>query len=337
MKFAKAYRGTRLALALGAVSLCAAGGAVAAQPASSDAQPYPCRVLTLVSPYPAGGTTDILSRLLAPKLQASLGTTVIVDNRGGASSNIGTEFVSRADPDGCTALLGNNTGVVINRNLYNLRMDPVKTLAPVAKVAAMPLVLYVNPKVPVKTVPELVELLKKNPGQYNFASGGSGSPQHLAGELFKLAANVDMTHIPYKGQGPALMDVVAGQVQVAFETTAALQPQAEAARVVPLASTGSSRSEAFPTIPTMAEIGFADLTLTNWYGFFVPTGVAPDRMQRLQSALSDALNAPDIKTRLAQLGSEDVSGGSAETFQRFIDKEVPLWEGVVKRSGAKVD
>ena len=329
MKKHKTARGSALlTLALG----CAWLGTASAAP-----EAYPCRVVTLVSPYPAGGTTDILSRLLAPKLQASLGTTVIVDNRGGASSNIGTEYVSRAEPDGCTALLGNNTGVVINRNLYNLRMDPVKTLAPIAKVAAMPLVLYVNPNLPVKTVPELVERLKAEPGKYNFASGGSGSPQHLAGELFKLAAGVDMMHIPYKGQGPAMMDVIAGQVQIAFETTAALQPQIQANRVVPLAMTGSARSDAFPNTPTMKEVGFPDLTLTNWYGVFVPTGVPADRMKRLESALSDALNAPDIKTKLAELGSEDVSGGTPQAFQQFIDKEVPLWEGVVKRSGAKVD
>jgi tripartite-type tricarboxylate transporter receptor subunit TctC len=323
----------RAALALSAAILVSHGAAAAAQ---TSAEPYPCRVITLVSPYPAGGTTDILARLLAPKLQASLGATVIVDNRGGASSNIGTEYVAKAAPDGCTALLGNNTGIVINRNLYSLRLDPVTALQPVAKVAAMPLVLYVNPKVPAATVAELVTLLKAKPGVYNFASGGSGSPQHLAGELFKLAAGVDMQHIPYKGQGPAMMDVIAEQVQVAFETTAALYPQAQAGRVVPLATTGTARSDAFPAVPTMREAGYPDLALTNWYGVFVPTGVAQDRVQRLSAALTSALESPDVRAKLTELGSEPVSGTPAD-FQRFIQAEVPLWETTVKRSGAKVD
>ena len=327
------------ALALGAwawIHLGAAHADTASAKTSAATEPYPCRIITLVSPYPAGGTTDILARLLAPSLQASLGATVIVDNRGGASSNIGTEYVAKATPDGCTALLGNNTGIVINRNLYKLRLDPVTALQPVAKVAAMPLVLYVNPKVPATTVTELVTLLKAKPGVYNFASGGSGSPQHLAGELFKLAAGVDMQHIPYKGQGPAMMDVIAGQVQVAFETTAALYPQAQAGRVTPLATTGEARSDAFPAVPTMREAGFPDLALTNWYGVFVPAGVPQDRVQRLSAALETALAAPDVRARLAELGSEPV-GGSPEQFQRFVKAEVPLWESTVKRSGAKVD
>lgn len=324
-------RPTRTTIALGIALLSIS----AAHPAMA-ATPYPCQVVTLVSPYPAGGTTDILARLLAPKLQASLETTVIVDNRGGASSNIGTEYVARSKKDGCTALLGNNTGVVINRNLYSLRLDPVKALEPIAKVAAMPLVLYTNPKVPVKTVPELVSLLKEHPGEYNFASGGSGSPQHLAGELFKLAAKVDALHIPYKGQGPAMMDVIAGQVQFAFETTAALYPQAQAKRVTPLATTGAERSDAFPDLPTMKEIGYPDLTLTNWYGVFTPEGVPQERAQRLSSAISAALAEPDIQDKLKQLGSERVDSDPA-AFKQFIQTEVPLWEKVVKESGAKVD
>ncbi|CAM4306501.1 Bug family tripartite tricarboxylate transporter substrate binding protein [Bordetella muralis] len=319
-----------------AITLSLALWAITPTQAAIAADAYPCKMLTLVSPYPAGGTTDILARLLSPKLQASLGTTVIVDNRGGASSNIGTEYVARAEKDGCTALLGNNTGIVINRNLYSLRMDPVQALQPVAKVAAMPLVLYVNPKVPAKTVAELVKILKEHPGTYNFASGGSGSPQHLAGELFKLATGIDALHIPYKGQGPAMMDVIAGQVQFAFETTAALYPQAQAKRVVPLATTGAERSDAFPDLPTMKQAGYPDLTLTNWYGVFVPAGIPQDRADRLSVAVSAALAEPDIQQKLTELGSERVSSDPAE-FKKFIQMEVPMWENLVKRSGAKVD
>ena len=180
----KIFRVTTLVLAVAG----AAGGALA-----QDA--YPCPVVKLVSPYPPGGTTDILSRLLAPGLAKELGTTVIVDNKGGASSNIGTEFVSGAAPDGCTLLLGNNTGIVINRNLYKLRLDPVKSLAPVVEVASVPLVLYVNASEPAKTVDELVKGVRSQPGKYSFASGGSGSPQHLMGEM--LEAGYEAGHDPH--------------------------------------------------------------------------------------------------------------------------------------------
>ncbi|ARP85351.1 Bug family tripartite tricarboxylate transporter substrate binding protein [Bordetella genomosp. 9] len=307
---------------------------IAAAP-SAQAAPYPCQNLKIVSPYPPGGTTDILARLIAPSLQGDLGVPVIVENRGGASSNIGTEYVARAEPDGCTVLLGNNTGIVINRNLYKLRLDPVEALRPVAEVAAMPLVLYVNPKVPAKTLPELVGLLQKS-GTYSFASGGSGSPQHLAGELFRLATGADLLHIPYKGQGPAMMDVVGGQVQMAFETTAALSPQAKAGRVVPLATTGATRAAGFTDIPTMTEAGFKNFVITNWYGVFAPAGTPPALVTQLHAAVAKALANPEVAGKLAELGSEKV-GGSPEEFAAFVASEVPRWEEVVKRSNAKVD
>ncbi|WP_459616102.1 Bug family tripartite tricarboxylate transporter substrate binding protein [Bordetella sp. 2513F-2] len=296
-----------------------------------------CANVRFVSPYPPGGTTDILARLLAPSLQESLGVPIVVDNRAGASSNIGTEFVARSAPDGCTLLLGNNTGVVINRNLYTLRIDPVKDLQPIAQVAAMPLVLYVNPGVPARTVEELVALLKREPGKYNFASGGSGSPQHLAGELLKLRAGVDMLHIPYKGQGPAMTDVIAGQVQIAFETTGALLPQARAERVRPLATTGARRAEAFPDLPTLDEAGYDGFVVTNWYGVFAPAGLPADLTRRLNEAVNRALVSPDVAAKLADMGSAQVGGESAQTFASFIQKEVPVWEDVVRRSNAKVD
>jgi tripartite-type tricarboxylate transporter receptor subunit TctC len=325
------FPGAARRLLAAAIAAIAAGAALPAH-----AEPYPCQNLKIVSPYPPGGTTDILARLIAPSLQKSLDVPVIVENRGGASSNIGTEYVARANPDGCTLLLGNNTGVVINRNLYALRLDPVKALRPVAEVAAMPLVLYVNPKVPAKTLPELVKLLRSGSTPYSFASGGSGSPQHLAGELFKLATGTDILHIPYKGQAPAMMDVVGGQVQMAFETTAALSPQAKAGRVVPLATTGATRAEGYTDIPTMTEAGFKDFVITNWYGVFAPAGTSDALVTRLNAAVDGALASPEVAGKLAELGSEKVSG-SAATFAAFVDSEVPRWEAVVKRSHAKVD
>ncbi|KRC04570.1 tricarboxylate-binding receptor [Hydrogenophaga sp. Root209] len=297
---------------------------------------YPCPVVKIVSPYPPGGTTDILSRLLAPGLAKELGTAVIVENKGGASSNIGTAFVSSAAPDGCTLLLGNNTGVVINRNLYKLRLDPVTTLAPVVEVASVPLVLYVNAAESAKSVDQLVAAVRANPGKYSFASGGSGSPQHLMGELLKLEMGLDMTHIPYRGQGPALQDVIAAQVPVAFETTTAIASQLGSGRIRALATTGSERSKNLPDIPTMKELGYTSFVIENWYGIFVPIKTPAPLVDRLNRDMFKVLQSPDVSKRLVEMGSREMSG-SPKQFSQFIAKELPYWASLVKRSGAKVD
>ncbi|AEI82328.1 hypothetical protein CNE_BB1p09160 (plasmid) [Cupriavidus necator N-1] len=314
--------------------LCLTLAGVGAQAQAGAA--YPCPTVRLVSPYPPGGTTDILARIVAPGLSKGLGTTVIVDNRGGASSNIGTEFVARSKPDGCTALLGNNTGIVINRNLYKLKIDPVRDLAPVGMVASVPLVLYVNQAIPAKTAPQLVELIKSSPGKYSYASGGSGSPQHLAGELMKLDKHLDMLHVPYRGQGPALSDVLAGQVPIAFDTTTALAPQLKSGRIRALATTGAQRAKTLPDLPTMQEIGFPGFVIENWYGLFVPAETPKALVDQLNTELNRVLHDTSVATKLAELGSRDVSGSVAQ-FRTFIAKELPLWESVVKRSGATVD
>ncbi|GJG97353.1 tripartite tricarboxylate transporter substrate binding protein [Cupriavidus pauculus] len=300
------------------------------------AEAYPCPTLRLVSPYPPGGTTDILARIVSPGLSKRLGVTVIVDNKGGASSNIGTDFVSRAKPDGCTALLGNNTGIVINRNLYTLKLDPTQALAPVGEVASVPLVLYVNASLPVKTVGQLVDVAKAAPGKYSYASGGSGSPQHLAGEMLKLERQLDMVHVPYRGQGPALSDVIAGQVPIAFETTTAIAPHIKSGKLRVLATTGAKRSRTLPDVPTMQESGFPGFVIENWYGVFVPADTPAPLIQRLNAELNAVLTESDIASKLSDLGSGDVHGTPAQ-FRTFITKEMPYWESLVKRSGAKVD
>lgn len=297
---------------------------------------YPCPLVKVISPYPPGGTTDILSRLLAPGLAKGLGTNVIVENKGGASSNIGTEFVANAAPDGCTLLLGNNTGVVINRNLYKLRIDPIKGLTPVIEVASVPLVLYVNASEPATTLDQLVTAVKSKPGKYSFASGGSGSPQHLMGELLKLEMNLDMTHIPYRGQGPAMADVLAGQVPLAFETTTAIASQLNSGRIRALAITGSTRAKNLPNVPTMKELGHSSFVIENWYGIFVPSKTPSALVERLNRELIQVLKSPEISKSLSEMGSRDVAGTSQE-FAQFISKELPYWESLVKRSGAKVD
>lgn len=320
------------------LSTLAVGAALALASLGAAAQgAYPCQTVKLVSPYPPGGTTDILARLIQPGLTKELGTTVIVENKAGASSNIGTEYVAMAAPDGCTLLLGNNTGVAINRNLYKLRIDPVKGLAPVGEVASVPLVLYVNSSVPANNLNQLIELAKKNPGKLSYASGGSGSPQHLMGELLKLEQNVDIAHIPYKGQGPAMQDVVAGQVQMAFETTSVIVPQLSSSnRIRALATTSATRPRSLPNVPTMKELGMPDFVTENWYGVFAPAKTPPALVQRLNTALNTVLDSGDVRAALDKMGSSDVKG-TPEAFTKFIAKELPLWESVVKRSGAKVD
>lgn len=320
----------RLPAAILAAIAMAAGGAAAAQKLE-------CANVTIVSPYPPGGTTDILARMLSPSMQEQLGVPVIVDNKPGASSNIGTEFVGRAKPDGCTLLLGNNTGVVINRNLYKLRMDPVKSLAPIAEVAAVPLVLYVNPKKISATTPaELLDALKKDPEKYSFASGGSGSPQHLAGELIKQSKSVEMLHVPYRGQGPALTDVIAGHVPIAFETTTVLLPHVKSGAVRALATTSPTRSKVLPDVPTMVESGFPGFVIENWYGVFAPAHTPQPIVDQLNKAVNVALHSPSAVEALTKMGSSDVAG-TAKQFADFIAKEAPVWTEVVQKSGAKVD
>lgn len=297
---------------------------------------YPCPTIKFISPYPPGGTTDILARLIQPGLARELGVAVIVENKAGASSNIGTEFVATSAPDGCTLLLGNNTGVVINRNLYKLRVDPVQGLTPIGAVASVPLVLYINAGIPATNLNQLVELARKSPGKFSYASGGSGSPQHLMGELLKLEKGLDIVHIPYKGQGPAMQDVVAGQVQMAFETTTVIAPQVASGRVRVLATTGAKRSKVMPDVPTMKELGMPDFITENWYGVFAAAKTPPALIQRLNVALNKILDSKEVQASLEKMGSSDVSG-SPEAFSKFITRELPLWESVVKRSGAKVD
>jgi tripartite-type tricarboxylate transporter receptor subunit TctC len=329
-----AYHSRPTAAIVAGLALSFAMLSAAAQTATST--PYPCATVKIISPYPPGGTTDVLARLIQQGLSKELGTPVIVENKAGASSNIGTEYVSTATPDGCTLLLGNNTGVAINRNLYKLRVDPVKGLAPIGQVASVPLVLYVNANVPVKSLAELVDLAKKNPGKLSYASGGSGSPQHLMGELFKLEKSIFLVHIPYRGQGPAMQDVVAGQVQMAFETTTVILPQLTSGRVVALATTGAVRPKSLPNVPTMKELGMPNFVTENWYGLFAPAKTPPALVQRLSAALNIALDGKDVRSSLERMGSSEVKS-SPESFAKFIAKELPIWESVVKRSGAKVD
>ena len=297
---------------------------------------YPCSVVKIVSPYPPGGASDILARILVPGLTKQLGVNIIVENKTGASGNIGTEFVSSAAGDGCTLLLGNSTGIVINRNLYKLRSDPILSLKPVVEVAAVPMVLYVNSSVPANSVADLIALIKKEPGKYSFASPGSGSTHHLLGELLKLEQKLDMTHIPYRGSGPAIADVLAGQVPMAFESTGAMVPHLNSGKVRALATTGSVRAKNLPDVPTMKELGYPKFVVENWYGIFVPAKTPTSLVNTLNKEINKILVSAEVAESLAKMGSIN-SEQTPEQFAAFIKKEIPYWELLVKQSGATAD
>ena len=297
---------------------------------------YPCSVIKIISPYPPGGASDVLARMLVPGLSKQLNASVIVENKTGASGNIGTEFVSSAAGDGCTLLLGNSTGIVINRNLYKLRNDPITSLRPVAEVAAVPMVLYVNSSVPANSVAELIALIKKEPGKYSFASPGSGSTHHLLGELLKLEQKLDMTHIPYRGSGPAIADVLAGQVPMAFESTGAMVPHLNSGKVRALATTGSVRAKNLLDVPTMKELGYPKFVVENWYGVFVPAKTPTPLVNQLNKEINKVLASPEVSESLSKMGSLN-GEQTPEQFAAFVKKEIPYWELLVKQSGATAE
>ena len=304
--------------------------------AGAQAPSYPCNTVKFVVPYPPGGASDMLARVLVPGLNKQLGTTMVVENKAGASGNIGTGQVSAAPGDGCTLLLGNSTGVVINRNLYKLAQDPVTSLTPVAEVAAVPMVLYVNAGVPASSFQQLIELIKMNPGKYSYASPGSGSTHHLLGELLKNEFGLDMTHIPYKGSGPAITDVIAGHVQIAFEGTSAIVPHLASGKVKAIATTGASRSSSMPNVPTMKELGHANFVVTNWYGVFAPATTPVALVNQVNAEVRKILKSPEVVEKLVQMDSMRSDYGTNE-YRQFVTREVPYWESLVKKTGAKAD
>src|SRR5438552_17792116 len=251
--------------------LKAGAPAVLAVPATAHSQVYPARPVRMIVAYPPGGGTDIVGRLVAQKLGESLGQSVVVENRGGASGNIGTELAARAAPDGYTILMGNVAPNAINVSLFkNLPYDPVADFAPVSLVASTPNILVVHPSTQARTVKEVVALVKANPGTLNFASAGVGSSSHLAGELFRILAGADIVHVPYKGAGPAMVDVLSGQIQLYFATMPAAMPHVKSGKLAPVAVTSSRRSQALPDLPTTAEAGVPGYEASTWYGVLAP-------------------------------------------------------------------
>jgi len=313
-------------------ALCA--GALGFTPAAS-AQ-YPEQPIRMIVGFSAGGTTDVVARIVGKEIGDLLGQPVVVENRPGAGSNIATDMVARAAPDGYTIYMVAVTSA-INQTLYkNLTFDLVRDFAPVALAVRVPNVLVVNPEVPVKTVKELVEYAKANPGELNFASSGSGTSIHMAGELFKQRAGIDVTHIPYKGSAPATTDLIGGQVDYMFDNMPSSWPHVAGGKLRALAVTTAERSETAPDLPTMQESGFENFDVSSWFGVIAPKGTPDEAITKLNKAMLTALAKPEVKERLAKLGAVPANTTPAQ-FGDFIKSEVNSWADVVKASGATVD
>lgn len=325
----------RVALLLALVLTLAAPMPVAAQgPASA----YPTKPIRFVVPFPPGGPLDITARAIGQKLTEAWGQPVVVDNRPGAGGSLGAELVAKAPADGYTLLMGAVSTHAINPHLYaRVGYDPFRDFVPVALVAEVPNVLVVNPALPVNSVAELVALARAKPGYLNFGSGSTGSTGHLAGELFKSLAGVDMVHIPYKGAAPAMQDLLGGQVQLMFDNLASAAPQVKAGKLRALAVTTAQRSPAMPDLPTVNEAGVKGFDLSTWFGVFVPAGTPPEIVAKLNAGIVAALESKELRERLAAMGAEPRAGNTPAAFAAFVRAENAKYARVVKESGAKVD
>ena len=303
---------------------------------SSAADAYPSRPVRLVISYSAGGPVDIVGRLAGLKLAEALNVSVVADNRAGANGNIATEIVATSTPDGYTLLVGSNGSIAINPSLYrSLSADPVRDLAPITLLASSPLILVTHPSVPSGSIKDLIQLAKSRPGKINFASAGSGSSAHLAAELFKGMAAVDLVHIPYKGAAPALTDLVSGQVQIMFTGVSATLPFVKGGKLKALGVTGEKRIGVLPEVPSIGEF-VPGYEVTTWYGIFAAAKTPPAIVRRLHAILAEALAGSDMKSRLAALGAEPV-GLPPEKFGPTIKLEIAKWAKVVNDAGVRPD
>jgi tripartite-type tricarboxylate transporter receptor subunit TctC len=313
--------------------LAVGAAALPAMPRFAKAQSYPSRPVRLIVTTPAGGSPDIIARLIGQWLSERLGQPIVVDNRSGASGNIGTEIVVRAPPDGYTLLMALSLNA-INASLYDkLNFDFIRDTAPVASIASIPLVMEVNPSVQAKTVPEFIAYAKANRGKINMASAGNGSPAHVAGELFKMMAGVDMVHVPYRGEALALPDLISGQVQVLFGVMPASLGYIRAGKLRALAVTTAERQEPLPDVPTVGEF-LPGFEARGWYGIVVPKAAPTEIVEKLNKEINAALADPIMKKRLTDLGAA-VFAGSPADFGKFIADEIEKWRKVIKSAGIK--
>jgi tripartite-type tricarboxylate transporter receptor subunit TctC len=300
--------------------------------ASAAAETYPTRPVRLIVPFPPGGSNDIVGRMIGAQLSDRLGQQFVIDNRGGAGATIGAAIAAGAPPDGYTLLLI-SASFVYNPALYkHLPYDPATAFAPVAMLGSGPVALLVYPKLPVTTVEGLLELARHQPGKLNYASAGVGSLQHLAGELFRIQANIDIVHVPYKGGGPAMMDVAAGQAQITFATYIQAVPLVKSGTLKLLAIGSATRLAVLPDTPTIAEAGVPGYEASNWWGVLAPAGTPNEILEQLHETLSEILASPETQRRFSAEGAETVQM-SRDAFGRFIATETAKWAQVVKQAG----
>ncbi len=309
--------------------------AAAALAASLAQAQYPNKPIRVIVPWPAGGPSDTLARVVTSKTAELLGQTMIIDNRVGASGVIGTEFVAKSAPDAYTLFwpIANHT---TNHLLFKVSYDPIKDFAPVGQVARSSYMLLVHPDLPAKSVKDLVDYVKARPGKLPYASAGNGTLQHLGMELFRREAGLDMIHIPYKGSAPAITDLLGGQVQITFESTTAVMGHVRSGKLRPLAVSTLKRIAPLPDLPTLAESGYAGFEVVGFAGVLAPAGTASEVVATLNAAFNKALLAPEVREKMAGMGVEP-AGSSAEQFRAFLQAEIPKYARILKESGAKVD
>jgi len=321
-------RAWRTALAAAGIALGAAG---------AYAQSYPNRPIRVIVPTPAGGPVDVMARLTAHHLSSALGQAVVIDNRPGAGNTIGSKEAAMAEPDGYTLLYSSASGLVLAPMLQkNAGYDPITSYDPIALVAASSSILVVNPSFPANSVHDLVAYAKTKPGTVNFSSGGVGVLPHLIGEMFKSRAAIDIVHVPYRGGGPSINDVVAGQIHMTFEGASVLLPLIKAGKLKALAVTSEKRIAELPEVPTMVESGYPGFTSTSWSGLLAPAGAPREAIGKLNAQINDALKSPEFKASLTNLSSEPL-GGTPQDFTNLLKADISQWEPIVKSLGLRND
>lgn len=314
-----------------AVLMVGAAGAFLAGEAAAQA-PYPNRLVTLVVPYPAGGSADVLARGIGQKLGERLGQPVIVDNRGGAATAIGAKAVARAAPDGYTLLLGTVSSQAINPAMNKVGYDPVADFTAIAPLASIPFVLVAHPSLPVASVKDVVALAMSKPGELAYASAGPGTSNHLAGEIFAAAEHIKLLHVPYKGSAPALNDVLAGHVPLMFDLQATSMSHLQAGKLKALAVTGRQRSSLLPNVPTMIEAGVSEYQVSAWFGIFAPAALPRAVLDRLSAEIAAVVKSPDVRKQLIELGAEP-EFATPEAYASFVRAEAVKWTATVKTAG----
>jgi tripartite-type tricarboxylate transporter receptor subunit TctC len=301
------------------------------------AHPFPTKPVKIIVAFPPGGGTDIVSRLLAPRLTDLWGQAVVVENRAGASGTIGTEFAARADPDGHTLFMATMGNMTANQHLYpRMAVDPLRAFAPITKVVDVHFVFIANPTLPAASVKELIELARKRPGEIPYSSSGPGGAPHLAMELFKRQAGVNLTHVPYKGSGPGMNDLLGGRVMVTMDSLLQSLPQIKAGRLKALAVLGPKRSALLPEVPTVAEAGVPGYALTNWFGLLAPAGTPKEVLLKLNADVLRVLKDGEIRKRISEMGA-DVVGNSAQAFAAAMRAESAQWAEVIKAADIKAE